>query len=40
VKFGDEYHTVELKNVAVPLYQKIERTIQKIVLPKVNEIIK
>jgi hypothetical protein len=40
VKFGDEYHTVGLKNVAVPLYQKIERTIQKIVLPKVNEIIK
>lgn len=40
VKFGDEYHTVELKNVAIPLYQKIERTIQKIVLPKVDETIK
>jgi hypothetical protein len=40
VKFGDEYHTVELKNVAVPFYQNIERTIQKIVLPKVKETIK
>jgi hypothetical protein len=40
VKFGDEYHTVVLKNAAVPLYQKIERTIQKIVLPKVKETIK
>lgn len=40
VRFGDEYHTVEFKNVAVPLYQKIEQTIQKIVLPKVDEKIK
>jgi len=40
VRIGDQYHTVELKNVALPLYQNIERAIQKIVLPKVNETIK
>ena len=37
VRYGDEYHTVEFKNVAVPAYQNIERTIKNIVLPKVDE---
>jgi len=37
VRYGDQYHTVELKNVSVPLYQKIEKTIKSIVLPKVDK---
>lgn len=37
VRYGDEYHTVELKNVRVPLYQNIEKKIKRIVLPKVDE---
>jgi len=37
VRYWDQYHTVELKNVTVPLYQNIEQTIRRIVLPKVDE---
>ena len=36
VRYGDQYHTVELRNVKVPLYQNIEQTIRSIVLPKVD----
>jgi len=37
VRYGDQFHTVELKNVTIPLFQKIEQTIKDIVLPKVDE---
>jgi len=37
VRYGDQYHTVELRNVKVPLYQNIEQVIRSIVLPKVDE---
>jgi len=37
VRYEDQFHTVELKNVTIPLFQKIEQTIKDIVLPKVDE---
>jgi len=37
VRYEDQYHTVELKNVTVLLYKNIEQTIKGIVLPKVDE---
>jgi len=37
VRYGEQYHTVEMESVTVPLYQNIERTIKSIVLPKVEE---
>jgi len=37
VSYGDQYHTVELRNVTAPLYKNIEQTIKGIVLPKVDE---
>jgi len=37
VRYGEQYHTVEMESATVPLYQNIERTIKSIVLPKVEE---
>lgn len=37
VRYGDQYHTVEMKNIKIPPYQNIEQTIRNIVLPKVDE---
>jgi len=40
VLYSDRTQTVEIRNFSLPYYQNIEQTIQRIVLPKVDDMLK